>query len=244
MPRKAAQPPIPDVNPAPGGVASVDRALSLLSAFSTEAPLMTLSELADSTRQYKSTVLRLLASLECAHLVRRQPDGRFSLGSAVARLHAVYATSFSIAEIVMPALRDLVALTQESAAFHVRQGEHDLCLHRVDSPHPVRDHTQTGDLHPLKNSVAGQVLWAYTGGHSARHLQIRRQQLLVADGNIVPELAGIAAPVFGAGGEFAGTIVLTMPSTRMLAGYATEVKKAAQRVSHDLGGSYPNATRS
>jgi DNA-binding IclR family transcriptional regulator len=41
---------------------------------------------------YKSTALRLLASLEHAGLVQRHADGRYALGPEVARLNAVYAS--------------------------------------------------------------------------------------------------------------------------------------------------------
>ncbi|MFY0104379.1 helix-turn-helix domain-containing protein, partial [Acinetobacter baumannii] len=81
VPRKSAQASVSDLNAADGGVAAVDRALSLLAAFSVERPMPNLAELADQTRLYKSTILRLLASLEHAGLVRRLGDGRYALAS-------------------------------------------------------------------------------------------------------------------------------------------------------------------
>src|SRR5688500_16060766 len=121
MHRKAEPAPVAEVPAGSGGVAAVDRALSLLDAFTVAAPTLTLSELADRTQQYKSTVLRMLASLEKAHMVRRLEDGRFALGWAVARLNAVYSISFSIADVVLPVMRALVDATGESVAFHVQQ---------------------------------------------------------------------------------------------------------------------------
>jgi hypothetical protein len=55
---------VADENAAPGGVAAVDRALSVLGAFQDGDAALSLAELAERTRLYKSTVLRLLASLE------------------------------------------------------------------------------------------------------------------------------------------------------------------------------------
>ena len=240
MSRKSV-PPTPAVETgAASGVAAVDRALSLLGVFSLASPTLTLSELAERTQQYKSTVLRMLASLEKAHVVRRLEDGRFALGWAVARLNAVYAVSFSIGDVVLPVMQRLVDSTHESVGFHVRQGDQELCLYRIDSPHPVRDHARAGDLRPLARSAAGKVLLAYAqeGGRSNR---IRQQQLLVADGNIVPELAAIAAPVFDAAGGVAGVIALTMPSTRMALAHAEAVQEAARHVTRQLGASYPAA---
>ena len=63
--------------------------------------------------------------------------------------------------MVMPVLRALVQATGESAAYHVRQGRERLCLYRVDSPHPVRDHARAGDLLPLDKGAGGRVLVAF-----------------------------------------------------------------------------------
>lgn len=224
---------------APGGVASVDRALSLLGSFSAGCPVLSLSELAERTQQYKSTVLRLLASLQNAHLVRRHADGRFTLGSAIARLNAIYSASFSIADVVLPAIRDLVLATRESAAFHVQQGDHDLCLYRIDSPHTVRDHARAGELSPLKRSIAGRVLLAYTAKAGARAARIRKEQLLIADGNIVPELAAIVVPVFAPDSGLAGVVALTMPSLRLVPSHTAAVQRAARLITEQLGGVYP-----
>ena len=79
MPRKASQPSLADQHAAPGGAAAVDRALSVLSAFRTGDRSLTLAELAERTQLYKSTVLRLLASLEHGRLVQRTADGHYAL---------------------------------------------------------------------------------------------------------------------------------------------------------------------
>src|SRR5690349_7347416 len=108
MPRKSAQPALADEHAAPGGAAAVDRALSLLTAFRAGEQALTLTELAERTRLYKSTALRLIASLEHARLLQRGIDGRYTLGAEVARLHSIYAASFSFEAEVMPALQALV----------------------------------------------------------------------------------------------------------------------------------------
>lgn len=239
MPRKANAPRSTALAHAPGGVTSVDRALSLLQAFTVAAPMRTLSELAEHTQQYKSTVLRMLASLEHADVVRRHSDGRFGLGPAVARLSAVHNTTFSLGDVVQPVLTELVAATRESAAFHVLQGEHDLCLYRADSPQPVRDHLRAGDVQPLARSVAGRVLKAYAGNGGGRAARIRREQLFVDDGEVVPELAAVAAPVFAPEGTLAGVLLLSMPSVRFDPAHAARVAAAAREVTARIGGSYP-----
>src|SRR4051794_20599763 len=102
MPRKAQTESLADLNAAPGGAAAVDRAVSLLAAFRAGDDALTLAELASRCQLYKSTVLRLLASLEHGRLVQKLDDGRYALGSEIARLNAVYATAFSLDRVVLP----------------------------------------------------------------------------------------------------------------------------------------------
>jgi len=235
MPKKALTPSLADERAAPGGAAAVDRALSLLCAFRAGDAGLSLQELAERTRLYKSTALRLLASLEHARLLLRQADGRYMLGPELARLQLVQAGQFSLEAVVMPVLRELVAATRESAAFHVRQGEQRLCLYRVDSPQLLRDHTRAGDLLPLERGAGGRVLLAFGGAKGALYARIRQAGLAELSGDRVPDLSGISAPVFGAAGELVGALTLTLPSHRLQAGFGAAVKAAAARLSQRLG---------
>lgn len=236
MPPKSQVKSIAEEHAAPGGTAAVDRALSLLAAFQLGEKSLGLPELAERTRQHKSTVLRLLASLQHAQLILRHDDGRYRLGPGIARLHAVYASSFSTESVVMPELRILVRATSESAAFHVVQGEARLCLYRVDSPNPVRDHINAGELLPLNRGAGGHVLQAFSGAKGPLYDQIRRDGVLVLSGDRVPQLAGISAPVFDAGQRLAGAVTLTMPAERLNPEHRHDVIAAAQAITHGFGG--------
>ena len=241
MPRKSQTESLADENAAPGGVAAVDRALSLLAAFQDADAALSLAQLAERTRLYKSTVLRLLASLEHGGWVQREDDGRYAVGAAVSRLYAVYEQSFSLDKLVMPVLRALVKATGESAAYHVRQGRERLCLYRVDSPHPVRDHARVGDLLPLGKGAGGRVLVAFDAelgdwlkkdrNHYAR-VRADGYEALVGDRH--SEIAGISAPVFRKDGELAAALTLTMPVHRYDERYVKNVLEAARELSARL----------
>lgn len=242
MPRKAQTASVADASAAPGGAAAVDRALSLLAAFRTGDQALSLAELALRTRLYKSTALRLLASLEHAGLLQRLDDGRYVLGMEVARLHSIYAASFSLDRVVLPVLRALVEATGESAAYHVRQGHGAeaarLCLYRVDSPHPIRDHIRAGDRLPLFRGTGGRVLTAFdpelvqAAPAEDRQLlaQVRAQGFCCAAGDRLAEVSGISAPVFHEDGSLAAAVTLTMPTHRYQERYAQAVLEAARRL--------------
>jgi DNA-binding IclR family transcriptional regulator len=243
MPRKAVSTSLSDDHPAPGGAAAVDRALSLLAVFRAGDLSLSLAELAARTGLYKSTVLRLLASLEHARLLQRLPDGSYALGSEVPRLGALYAAAFSLDQIVVPVLRDLVVLSGESAAYHVLRGAGPdavrLCLFRVDSPHPVRDHIRAGDVLPPGRGTGGRVLTAFdparvklsTPAERKLLADIRNRGFHAAVGDRLAEVAGISAPVFHADGSIAAALTLTMPAHRYRQQLSTAVLEAAGRLS-------------
>ncbi|WP_116386203.1 IclR family transcriptional regulator [Cupriavidus taiwanensis] len=235
MPRKPQNTSISDQNSAPGGASSVDRALSLLDVFTPQSASLSLTEIAKQTRLYKSTVLRLLASLQHKGYVQRKTDGTYCLGPQIARLYAIYASSFSLEEIVMPALRELTEQTKESAAFYVRQKEFRLCLYRVDSPQLVRDHIRAGEILPIDRGAGGRVLLAYSGAQGEIYDRIRKDGIAMLVGDRVPELSGISAPVFNAARELAGAVTLTMPTSRYSETFAKPVRDVAMSISSRLG---------
>lgn len=244
MPRRPAITPLADLNAADGGVGTVDRALSVLAVFGAATPTPSLSEIASATRISPSSVLRILASFEHAHVVVRQPDGRYALGAEIERLHRTYASTYSLEALVMPRLRELSARSQESAAYFVPQGDQRLCLYRVDSPRAVRAHINAGELLPIRSGAAGRVLMAY--GDDPRlakgpiSTRIRREQFAALKGDRVPEVSGISAPVFGSDRRIAGAISLIMPTERFDPVHAPAVCDAARELTALLGGSYPD----
>ena len=242
MPRKAQTESLADSDAAPGGAAAVDRAISLLGAFQPGDRALTLAMLAERTRLYKSTVLRLLASLEHGRLVQKLEDGRYALGAEIARLHSLYAASFSLEHVVLPVLQALVAATGESAAYHVPQGNARLCLYRVDSPHPIRDHIRAGDLLPAGRGSGGRVLAAFSGApesadpeERALHERIRAQGYYAAVGDRLPDVAGISAPVFRGNSTLAGAVTLTMPAGRYTEAHIPAVLNATRQLAGRVG---------
>lgn len=243
LPRQTSAP--ADRQPAPGGAAAVDRALSLLGAFKAGDVALSLAELAQRTGLYKSTALRLIASLEHAGLLQRLETGGYALGSEVARLSALYSAAFSLDRVVPQVLRELVALTGESAAYHVLRGQGKervrLCQYRVDSPHPVRDHIRAGDVLPADRGTGARVLMAFAAPQGsaispisakdqALYAQIRQQGWHAGVGDRLAEVAGISAPVFHADGRIAAALTLSMPAHRYQESLVQQVLQAAKRL--------------
>jgi DNA-binding IclR family transcriptional regulator len=71
---------------AQSGVAAVDRAMLILSAFREDDAPLSLALLARRTGLYKSTILRLLQSLLRGGYVVRLPEGSYVVGPEPLRL--------------------------------------------------------------------------------------------------------------------------------------------------------------
>jgi len=235
MPKKSNKADQENIALSKDGVASVDKALTILGLFTPMNPELSLIEISEVTGLYKSTVLRMLASLENAGLVIKSMGGKYILGPTVATLNSAYQANASLEAITMPILKALMQKTQESAAFHVRHGEKRLCLFRVDSNQALRDHIKIGDLLPIDKGAGGKVLMAFEGSPGKLFSQIRKDMVLAISGDRIKEIAGISAPVFNNQGLL-GVITLTMPSYRMLDKQKKMVKESAKKMTESLGG--------
>jgi DNA-binding IclR family transcriptional regulator len=234
MPRKSNNPSLADEHAAPGGAAAVDRALSVLSAFRAGDKALSVTELAERTKLYKSTVLRLLASLAHGGLMRKTTDGLWSLGPEISRLASIYTTSFSLEDVVLPVMHELVAKTGESVALHIKQGDQRLCLFRVDSPQLLRDHIKAGDVLPLDRGAGGRVLMAFSGSKGKVYDKIRKDGYIHAVSDRVPGLVGVSAPVWKGDGQLVGALTLTVPESRFQKRFITELRASAHRLCQQL----------
>lgn len=224
------------------GVASADRLLTVLTAFQRGDDALELAELAQRTQLVKSTIMRLCISLERFGLIERLDDGRYRLGTEIARLGSVYLQSFALEAHVMPALETLVAVSGETASFYIRRGEQRLCLFRADSPSPLRMHVRPGDLRPMDASSIAQVLRRFDPAASAADKAV--EVPIYSSGVTDPHVASIAMPVFGAGGRLLGALALSGPASRLTGERAAEIaptlKRSAEVLTHALGGALEN----
>ncbi|MCR0983896.1 IclR family transcriptional regulator [Roseomonas populi] len=190
------------------GVAALERGLAVLDAMGASEGPQSLAELARRTGLYKSTLLRLLASLERRGYAVRGGDGRYRLGPALPHLGAAYLRGLDLRAALDPVLGSLAAETRETAGFFVREGEKRLLLARVEGQQAVRDWITVGSLLPLQGA-AGHTLTRFAGGWRPG------QPVLDSSfGERTPEMAAISVPVFRAGNTLAGALTVSGTCTR------------------------------
>jgi DNA-binding IclR family transcriptional regulator len=219
---------------------ALERGLSILTAFNHDRAVLSLAELAATTRLYKSAILRYSTSLIDLGFLQRTNDGRYRLGPATFQLGRIYQRSFHRSAVVLPVLRDLVAETGESAAFYIRDGGSDVCLYRIESPHPVRDAgVNEGDRFPLDESACSTVLSAFSGDEST--FEARTDLVVVARHSVrFPGVSAIACPVFAFDQKLAGAFLLSGPEVRFSDAVVAKMKRSvaehAAALTRSLGG--------
>ncbi len=206
---------VPAPTPDKTGVAALDRAFAILASFTPEDQALSLAELAARTGLYKSTILRIVQSLLQHRFLQRLQDGRYQIGPAPFLLGAQYQRNLRLADILLPLMRELGALSGEGVSFYVRDGDVRVCLHRVDSQHTVRDHVTEGDVLPLLQGSGGRVLGAFCGHPGEQYESIRKDFCAWSFGERDPDTAGISVPVFGADQRLLGALTVAGPRSRI-----------------------------
>lgn len=212
----------------------MDRALSLMTAFHEGDNALTLAQIAERTGMYKSTILRLCESLERHGYLQRLDGVGYRLGPAPTRLASLYQRAFRVADVVVPMLHELVRRSGESASFYVREGDVRVCLHRVDSPRPIRDHVREGDHLPLERGAAGRVLLAFGGEPGEVYTRIRRRYVATTHGERDRETAAVAAPVFQTGQALVGALSVSGPVYRFRSTTAPRIAALVLGAAADL----------
>jgi DNA-binding IclR family transcriptional regulator len=222
------------------GVAAVDRALSVVSALGDARRGLTLSETASATGLYKSTTLRLLASLVRAGFVVQDRDGRYRLGSTIYRLAGTYEHRAALEDEVAPLLQRIVDQTGESAGFFVREGDKRFCLLRADSTQALRHNIEVGISRPLALGASGRVLKLFENGAAQAKPREFAALPIVVLGDDVPDLAAMAVPIFGMGGRTLGALSVSGPLSRfdrsLIAKVTLLLRDVAMTLTDRLGG--------
>jgi DNA-binding IclR family transcriptional regulator len=195
------------------GVIAVEKALALLDCFKPGEESLTLTALAQLSGYHKTTVYRLMNSLERMNYVIRRDNGVYTLGPRLLYLGKLYEQSFHLATIVQPELHALATGTGESASWYVIENEQRLCLFRAEPSEGLRETRLPGTFLPLDNSAIGQVLRYW--GLNEPLFDAKPDLPLFTSGIRDPHIAAFSVPVFGEGDKLIAALALTGPSSRL-----------------------------
>jgi DNA-binding IclR family transcriptional regulator len=244
-------------------VGSVTRAIALLDALAESDGGVGVNELARRIGVNASTASRLLATLERAGLVERAARGPYRLGLRLVTLSDRVLDQLDVRQRARPLLARLAAQTGETATLSVPSGGEAVTVDFFPGGSSVVSMARVGRPSVLHATAVGKVTLAFGDPSAvAHHLTpftertivdpgaldaeldaIRGRGYAVAVGEREADLAAVAAPVFGRGGELAAILGIQGPASRLPAAARKQVRgpllEAAAELSGLLGGAAP-----
>lgn len=142
----------------------IDRMMDILDTLERNADGVSISELTAQIGQPRTTVYRIMKTLQRHEVVRREGDGSYKLGARLLRLAAKAAagtTDIDLPRIVQPVIDRLAEETGESVKLSVVDPEGLLVIAVAQSR---REHALTvvqGQRIPIHVSAAGKLLLAH-----------------------------------------------------------------------------------
>lgn len=195
-----------------------------------EAEPKALAALVSATGIARPTAHRLAVALEVHGMLRRDAEGRFTLGPRALALGQAAADSYPLRDAALGALRELRDATGESVQLYVRDGDRRVCVASLESPHGLRTIVTTGASLPLDVGSAGAVL--------REDDAVLRRGWAESVGEREAGVASVSAPVL-AGKRVMAAVGVSGPIERLTRDpgkrYADAVIAAARRIERDAG---------
>lgn len=216
------------------GTQAVDRAAGLLLAVLESPEPPSFGDLQESSGLAKSTLSRLLSSLERHELVLRGDDGTVRPGAALTRYAHSRRPTDELIEAAHPFMAVLSEATGETIHLAILDGSEVEQISQIDCTYLLGG-VKSGDQHvPLHASALGKVFLAYGAELPSGRLRkvstrtitsrdqlreeldkVRERGWALADSELEPGLIAVAAPVFSADGSVVAALSISGPTLRM-----------------------------
>ena len=221
-------------------VRAVERALDILLCFSLEKPTLSLTEIAEQVGMHKSTIHRLLATLESRRFViRDKATGMYQLGYLFIELASIMLQDVDIQHWAQPYLQHLSTESGETVDLAVLDGDHVIYLQVVESPQRVKIAAAVGQRLPLYCTATGKAFMAYLSedqvgeilsGSLSKYtehtlvspadlyqdLRVTRERgFAISEQEYERDINAVAGPIMNAQGYPIAVIAIVGPSFRM-----------------------------
>jgi DNA-binding IclR family transcriptional regulator len=234
-------------------VRSVRRALDILSLLTEERPSVSIREIVEATGLAKTTVIRLVQTLEQSGLLWATPNG-YMAGPGLWRWAHLARRSWELPPETQQMMRELAARQRETVNLYVRRDIYRVCVAQQESPQPLRHVVHIGDELPLWAGASSKILLRdapdsllnrvarsspYGEGHARRLREWIDEAVqhgyAVSHGEREDGLSAVAVPVTGQSGAVVSTLSLSGPTTRFpaerLGQFAADLRQVAARMS-------------
>jgi IclR family transcriptional regulator, KDG regulon repressor len=233
-------------------VRAAERALDILLCFTKETELG-LTGIATKTKLNKSTVFRLLATLEGKGFVKRDPrSDKYQLGTRVWELAGNFYQSSDPAMLFLPEMEQLRNSLDETISLYIRDGAERIRVQAVESNQAIRRVAPIGVRMPILVGASGKVLMAFTQESDCKRLlaesnmsaseqalylsqlkEIKQRGYALSVEEREAGTAAISVPIFHRDGHLIAALAISGPISRMSADqmltFVAHLQEAAER---------------
>jgi len=204
------------------GVQSVEHAMGILEVFTTAERELTVKELADSVGMPASKTHHYLVSLVRSGILRQTESGSYDLGPFALQLGLSSLRRREPIELAVLAAKKLRDTNGETTFISIWGSFGPTIIRYFEGFQPVTVEVRAGLTLPLATSATGKVFLAWGSESilepavlreklSKRRLTIirkatRQKGLGVVEGDLLPRIASLSAPVFDQDGKLELTI--------------------------------------
>jgi len=221
-------------------VRSVERALDILLCFSLEKPTYSLTQIAEHVGMHKSTIHRLLTTLEAKRFVtRNKTTGMYQLGYRFIELASIMLHDIDVNRWAQPYLQHLAVLSGETVDLAVLDDDHVVYLQVVESPQRVKISAAVGQQLPVYCTATGKAFLAYLPEYQANKIlangmtkytdhtlvsladlvqdlrETRKRGFAISKEEYEKDINAVAAPILDSNGCPMAVIAIVGPSFRL-----------------------------
>lgn len=229
-------------------IRAVDRALDILLCFTNQTPQLTMTQIAEQVGMNKSTVHRLLGTLERRRFVQRNPTtGYYQLGIRLLQMAYLTLEHNDIRRYAGPYLRRLCEQHRETITFSTLDDADVVFLDVIESPQRVKLAASTGQRMPAFSTAAGKAILAHLPNDMVMRILergmpqftqstilskeallvnlelIRQQGFSISMQEYEDGINAVAAPVLNAEGFPIAAITVAGPAYRLTQGLMLEI---------------------
>lgn len=242
-------------------VPALERGLRLLGEFGRGSRTLGAPELARRLDLPRSTVFRMLSTLESLGFIERTDNGNdYRLGLAVLRLGFEYLSSLELTELGQPVIARLCDAIRYPCNLVVRDSRHIVYVAKVTPPTPLSSSVRVGTRLPAHATVLGRILLEDLSLADLRHLYPeehlevfssctptttlelfdlvkadRERGYVLGEGFFEASISTIAAPVRDHSSRIVAALGVTIPSAHieadLLEGLVQRVRASADELS-------------
>ncbi|MGO4887593.1 IclR family transcriptional regulator [Anaerobacillus sp. MEB173] len=217
-------------------VKSIEKMLKILSLYTMDRTSLSISEIQAELKYPKSTIFRLLDTLEAYSYIDRNPDNhRYSLGFKFFRLGSIVQNQLDFRKVSLTTMKKIMEETSETVELNIIEGAYRVCIEKVDSPLDVRNFVRVGERKPLHLGASGKVLLSFLPEEEKQKVfacignercynvdklkedldRIKQNGYWVTKGERVSGSFAVAAPLFVQNGEIVASLTIAGPIQRL-----------------------------